>query len=85
MSPEERELLNKSVSLAEDNNKILHSMRRSQRLSSIMRAVYWILILGSAVGAYYFIQPYIDQLTEVYSGAKADLNNVSNVIKNLKR
>lgn len=85
MSPEERELLNKSVSLAEDNNKILHSMKRSMRYASIVRAIYWIFIIGSALGAYYFIQPYIDKLVGVYGGAKSDLNNISNIIQNLKK
>jgi len=69
MSPEERELLNRCVSLAEDNNKMLHSMRISQRWASVARAIYWIFIIGSAVGAYYIIQPYVDQLKDVYSGA----------------
>ena len=75
MSPEERELLEKSVSLAEENNKILHSMRRSQRWGSIARAIYWVFIIGSAVGAFYLLQPYIDQLKSVYSGAGSMLDN----------
>ena len=75
MSPEERELLEKSVSLAEDNNKMLHSIKSSMRWASITRAIYWIFIIGSAVGAYYFFQPYIDQLKDVYSGAGDVLNN----------
>ena len=75
MSPEERELLNRSVSLAEDNNKILHAMRRSQRWSSIARAVYWIIIVGSALGAFYLLQPYIDKLKSVYSGAGDVMNS----------
>lgn len=79
MSPEERELLNRSVSLAEDNNKILHSMRRSMRLAGITRAIYWIFIIGSAVGAFYLLQPYIDQLKDVYSGAGDVLNNFKQV------
>ena len=85
MSPEERELLKKSLSLAEDNNKILHSIRRSMRLASFVRAVYWIIIIGSAVGAYYFIQPYIDQLVGVYSGTKSNLNEIGNFIQNFKQ
>ena len=75
MSPEERELLTRSVNLAEENNKILLYIRRSQRWASITRAIYWIFIIGSAVGAYYFLQPYIDQLKDVYSGAGDVLNN----------
>ena len=76
MSPEERELLEKSVSLAEDNNKVLHSMRRSMRTAGIMRAIYWIFIIGSAVSAYYFLEPYIDQIKNAYSKAEETLNNL---------
>ncbi len=85
MSPEERRLLERSVSLAEDNNKILHSMKRSQRYASIMRAIYWILIIGSAYGAYYFIQPYFDKIISMYNGAQVDLSNVSKVIQSFKK
>lgn len=77
MSPEERELLNKSVALAEENNKMLHSMRRSMRMGNIARGVYWIFIIGSAVGAFYLLQPYIDQLKDVYSGAGSMLKSFS--------
>ena len=66
MSPEERELLNKSVAIAEENNQILRSMKREQRIASIMRAVYWIFIIGSAIGAFYLLQPYVDQLKSMY-------------------
>lgn len=76
MSPEERELLNKSVSLAEDSNKILRAMRRSQRWASIVRIIYWALIIGSAIGAYYLFQPYIDQIKNVYSKAGDALGNL---------
>lgn len=84
MSPEETELLNKAVELSEDNNKMLHSMRRSQRIASFFRVIYWLFIIGSAVGAYYFIQPYVDQLMEVYGGAKSNLNSVNSLLKNVK-
>jgi len=81
MTPEERELLEKSVNLGEENNKILRSMRRSQRLASIARGIYWVIIIGSAVGAFYLLQPYIDQVKNVYSGA----NDVINGFKQIGR
>ena len=75
MSPEERELLEKSVNLAEENNEILRAMRRSMRIARIMSFMYWIFIIGSAVGVYYLIQPYIDQLKSLYGGASDVINN----------
>jgi TRAP-type C4-dicarboxylate transport system permease small subunit len=75
MSPEERELLKRSISLSEDNNKILHSMRRSMRWGNAMSALYWVLIIGSAIGAFYFIQPYIDEIVKTYGSIGAALKN----------
>ena len=75
MSPEERQLLEKSVALAEDNNKMLYAMRRSMFWARVMSVMYWVLIIGSAVGAYYLIQPYIDQLMGVYGGASDMINS----------
>lgn len=70
MDPEERELLNKNIALVKENNEMLHSMRRSMRLQRIMSVLYWVFIIGSAVGAYYFIKPYLGQLISVYGGAE---------------
>jgi hypothetical protein len=69
MTPEEKELLQKSVALAQENNEILHAMRRSMRLQRIMSILYWVFIIGSAVGAYYILQPYLTQLMDVYGRA----------------
>ena len=62
MDPEAKQLIEKTYSLVEENNKILRRMRRSQKVTSIMRVVYWLIIIGIAIGAFYFLQPYIDKL-----------------------
>ncbi|MBI4155912.1 MAG: hypothetical protein HY507_01630 [Candidatus Zambryskibacteria bacterium] len=88
MSPEEKELLKRSVALAEENNDMLRGMKRSMRLGRFMTLVYWLFIIGSAVGAYYLIQPYINLLTDTVGGAKGSLNglkDISGIIDNLKQ
>jgi hypothetical protein len=77
MSPEEREMLKRSVALAEDNNKMLHSLRRLIRISSTMSVIYWIIIIGISIGAFYFIQPYFNKLMAVYG-------SFGNVLKNIR-
>jgi hypothetical protein len=76
MSPEEKELLQRAVALSEENNEMLRSMRRSMRISRWMSIAYWVFIIGSAVGAFYLIQPYIDGITGVYGGAKSNFSDV---------
>ena len=71
MSPEENELLRRNIALTEENNDMLRSIQRSMRLGRAMTLIYWLFIIGSAVGAYYLIQPYVNQITEAYGGAKS--------------
>ncbi len=80
MTPEERSLLQKIAQQVEENNDMLHSIRRAQKWATVWRAIYWIVIIGSAVGAYWIIQPYIDQLVGVYSGAQSNLDTVRGLL-----
>ena len=81
MSEEERELLKRSVDLAEENNEILRAMRRSMRMGRIIKIVYWTLLIGTAIGAFYFLQPYIDQLGQAYGEAKGSFDRFSSFFK----
>ena len=76
MDPESKKLLEATLTLAQENNKMLHTMRRSMRMARIMSFFYWAFIIGSAVGAYYFIQPFINPLLNMYTGANGILNNL---------
>ena len=84
MSPEEKEMLKRSIALAEENNDILRKIQRSMRLASVMRAVYWVFIIGSAVGAYYLIQPYVEAVTGAYGDTKESFSeNISDLLNSI--
>ena len=68
MNPEDRRLLERAVELSEENNKILHSIRRANRLGMIWKIIYWVAIIAISYGAYIYIQPYVDQLMTTYNG-----------------
>ena len=81
-----KEILNKILETTEDNNKFLKKISRGILFSRIMTFVYWIVILGVGVGAYYYIQPYIDGLFDTYDGVRGGLQGVSDFINfNIKR
>ena len=84
MDPESKELLKATLELSQENNNMLRSMKRSMQMSRVMSSIYWLFIIGSAVGAYYYIQPYIDQVLDVYSGASDKVNSINDTIEDLK-
>jgi len=81
MNPQDRDLLQKTYDLAKENNHILHGIRRSNRLSSVMRIIYWVAIIGISVGAFYYLQPYIDSVMKAYKGIQTGISNVNSLVK----
>ena len=75
VDPESKKLLEETLALAKENNSMLHSMRRSLRIQRVMSILYWLFIIGSAVGAYYLIQPYVDQVIDAYGSMSNVLNS----------
>ena len=72
MTPEERKLLERTLQLSAENNLILHQQQRSAKWSFVFRTVYWVFIIGASLGAYYLIQPYVDQIKGLYSQVRGD-------------
>ncbi|MCX6752758.1 MAG: hypothetical protein NTW62_00195 [Candidatus Nomurabacteria bacterium] len=84
MNPEEKQMLQEALSLAKDNNSMLHSMRRAQMWASIMRVIYWILIIGISYGAYIYTQPYLDKAVNLFKSSQAQLDSLKSVTNQFK-
>ncbi|MCX6757788.1 MAG: hypothetical protein NTZ44_02830 [Candidatus Nomurabacteria bacterium] len=76
MNPEEKQMLQESLTLSRENNAMLHTMRRSQKLASIMRVVYWILILAVSYGAYKFVEPYLTKTMDLFKTSQVQLEGL---------
>ncbi len=83
MDPQIKALLEENLQLAKDNNAMLHKIRGVQRWAQIYRVFYWIIIIALSFGSYYFIQPYIGKVLNVYSGGVSDVKNIKDIGHNL--
>ena len=81
MTPEEREMLKKSLEFSQENNKILHSLKRQMLWGRIFRIVYWVLIIGAAIGVYYYIDPYINQAIDAYGSVKGNIRSFGDLFR----
>lgn len=83
MSPEEKSLLERTYKMAEENNTILKSLRRSARWNTVFKVFYWVIIIGLSLGAYYLIQPYLEAMFDLYGKVTGDTGSVQNVTSQL--
>jgi len=84
MDPESKQLLQNTFNLATENNKMLRKIRRSQKIASFMRIVYWIIIIGITAGAFYFFQPYLEQAKGFIQDSGIDIDQIKG-LNNLPR
>jgi hypothetical protein len=85
VDPETKKLLEETHSLTVENNRMLKSLHSSMRTRRIMSIIYWVFIIGSAIGAWYFIQPYVDQIANAYGGAKSNLDSIGEFFKSFNK
>ena len=64
MTPDEKSILEETRSLALENNQILRDIQKHQRVSTVLKIAYWVILIALSLGAYYLIQPYVDTLKE---------------------
>ncbi len=77
MEPEERRMLKRTMSLAEENNKILKKLQSARRWAAFVRVLYWLIIISVTLAIYYSIQPFIGNFTEMYQEAERIFHDVS--------
>ncbi len=69
---EVKELVRQNIALAQENNHMLHAMRRSARWGTILRWGWWILIfVVSGVAYYTYVQPYVTKIENAYTSVQA--------------
>ncbi|HZS42731.1 MAG TPA: hypothetical protein VFA52_00735 [Candidatus Paceibacterota bacterium] len=64
--PELKNLLRENIKLGEENNRMLRYMYRSARWSTVFSIIRWAIIIGLAIGAFYYLKPVIDRLSASY-------------------
>ena len=84
MTPEERELLDKTYQLTAENNDILRRLYRSHTWGRYAKIAYWGVIIFLSVGAYWLIQPYVNQLMAISGSAGQAVQNLHNATSNIE-
>jgi len=77
MDPESKQLLQNNLELAEENNKILHKIRGVQKRETLWHVLKLVIIIGITFGSFYFIEPYLNKMMDIY-------NSVSDIKQNIK-
>lgn len=74
-----KKILEENTKIARENHRLLKKIYRSIKWAGFFRMVYWTVLLGSAVGAYYFIQPFIDTAQNSFNSIKSGFGAIQDI------
>ena len=94
MDAEDKKKLDRILQLAEENNTYVKKVRSAQKTSQMFKAIYWVVIIAFVLGGFYFVQPYISTLMNLYSSTTGkpsssfsipDASQLQDLVKQLKQ
>jgi hypothetical protein len=74
-----KQLLKQNLEVSQENLKILHKINRGRKISSFLIFIKWVIIIGVALGAFYYLEPYTNNLKSFYG----DIENLQNLQENI--
>lgn len=86
MDPESQKLLKETFELAKENNQMLRKIRSVQKWAAFWSLFKIFVIVGIALGTFYFLQPYLDGAMNTYNSVfgreeQSSSNSLQNFFK----
>ncbi len=75
MDDSTKKLLNETYRISQENNALLRKIDRRQRWGIYWKTLLFIIAAGSAFGVYYYFQPYLSQLVDIYDQAQTTFSS----------
>jgi len=71
-----KNLVRENIRIAEDNNRLLRKIVSANRWTRIFKLLYWVIIISSMMGIYYYIQPILIDILDVYKGLISSIDGI---------
>ncbi|MEI6553167.1 MAG: hypothetical protein WCO09_01215 [bacterium] len=86
---EMRDELEDMKQLIEENHKMLRHLHTAYRVNTVVSIIKWTIIIGFTIGAFYYIQPYLENMLKLYGSINSLTGGVENnggidILKSLK-
>lgn len=78
------DIVKKTHALAEENNEMLHAMRRNQRIAFFFRLVFWAIVIGLPLMLYYYLlAPYMAEMQATFKTIQGQVGQVESMQQSL--
>ena len=77
---ENRKLILENLEVARDNQEKIKKIQAHIRRTLVIKTIYWFIIVGVTIGAYYVSKPYINSAVDSYQSLREDVAGAQSAI-----
>lgn len=78
------DFVKKTHALAAENNEMLRTMRRNQRIAFFFRILFWAFVIGAPLMLYYYLlAPYMAEMQATFKTIQGQVGQVESVQNSL--
>ena len=78
---ENRKLILENLEVARDNQEKIKRIQGHIRRTWVIKTIYWFIIVGVTIGAYYVSKPYINDAVDNYNNFRDDVAGAQSAIQ----
>ncbi|MBU2633064.1 hypothetical protein KJ751_00970 [Patescibacteria group bacterium] len=71
-----KKLLKRNLEISEESSNIIKKIHGAQRTGRILKILKWFLVIALALGAYYYVQPFMETFWETVGQIKKDFSSL---------
>jgi hypothetical protein len=68
----------------DETHRVVMKVRRVQKRAETTRILYWLFLILLGLGAFYFIQPVVNQFKGIYNVGASESNNFNEFVRQLQ-
>jgi len=80
-----KKLLKKNLETTEECHRLVKKLYRAQTVGRIVKLVKWALIIAIALGAYYYVQPFMETFWQTIADIREDFSGLQNAGEGLEQ
>jgi hypothetical protein len=72
------ESLKRIEDMTEENQRMIKRLHFAYRFSALFSIVRWVIIIGVTLGAFYYLQPYLEGVLKLYGSVNSLTGGIEN-------
>jgi predicted MFS family arabinose efflux permease len=80
MDQHDKKMLQDTLRIERENHVMLKKLLSIQRRAFVFKAIYWVIIIGAAIGIFSFLKPYLESVASFYTGSSSGVSNAIHLI-----